>query len=224
MRPPGSSPLLAPEASPHFTSEHRKNKICTKKSPQREEGKLIFLCKASVTRFFSGTQSASRRARTHTHKGNGGRSGLCGGGEWGGWGGGCPRGGETVCAYGGGRRQSGQHSSFSIAGFLFSGLQPSGDRDKGGGVRGGQTLECARKRGMCACPAHVLVKNEASGRFFFFLFFFFVEISSSKDESQFQCNYNIRSEHHMRLPPLPEYHQTRPPPLSSISLPRARWL
>lgn len=77
-------------------------------------------------------------------------------------------------------------------------------------------MECARKRGMCACPAHVRVKKKRVGGFLFFLLFFFVEISSSKDESQFQCNYNIRCEHHMP-PPLPPPHPNtiRPAPLLS---------
>lgn len=143
------------------------------KSPQREEGKLIFLCKASVTRFFR-VRSRLRGAHTntgthaHTHKGNGGRSGLCGGGEWGGCGGvskgrrDCVRlrwGEETVW--------STLPSPFSSDSY-FRGYSRAATETKGVGADFGMCAQAGDVCVPCACAR----KNEASGRFSFFPCFF----------------------------------------------------
>lgn len=99
----GSSPLFAHTGSP-FPTKYKT--VISKKFPQKiKKIKSDFKCTASVTRF-SG-YAVSLTEHTYTHKGVGGEQG-CGGGEVG------VQGEENrgVCAYHGGRRQSGPHTCF----------------------------------------------------------------------------------------------------------------
>lgn len=122
MRPPGSSPLFAHTGSP-FPTKY-KTVISKKFPPKIKKIKSDFKCTASVTRF-SG-YAVSLTERTYTHKGVGGEQG-CGGGEVG------VQGEENlgVCAYHGGRRQSGPHTCFYPRWIPVTGLPPWGDQDKG---------------------------------------------------------------------------------------------
>lgn len=87
-----------------------------------------------------------------------------------------------MCAYGGGRRQSGRHIHTSLpflAEFLFRGYRREATRTKG------WILECVckcvyvwGKRGLSMCAW-----KRVGG---------FGDILSSRSKSQFHCNYNIR--------------------------------